>query len=62
MTRIPTGANLFERALHVDALVPRRGRVGQAVAGVAAAADVDFLAAEGAESLGHHQHAVVRER
>lgn len=55
-----TSANLFERALHVDALVPGRGRVGQAVAGVASAADVDLLAAEGAESLGHHQHAVVR--
>lgn len=58
--RLASSANLFERALHVDALVPGRGWVGQAVAGVAAAADVDLLAAERAESLGHHQHAVVR--
>lgn len=58
--RSTSRANLFERAFHVDALVPGRGRVGQAVAGVAAAADVDLLAAERAESLGHHQHAVVR--
>lgn len=55
-------ANLFECALHVYALVPGRGRVGQAVAGVASAANVDLLAAEGAESFGHHQHAVVRQR
>lgn len=54
--------NLFECALHVYPLVPGGGWVGQAVAGVAAAADVDLLTAEGAEGLGHHEDAVVRQR
>ncbi|TNN35351.1 hypothetical protein EYF80_054483 [Liparis tanakae] len=40
----------------------RSRRIGQAVAGVATATDINFLTPEGAEGLGHHEDAVVRQR
>lgn len=53
--------NLLQGSLDVDALSPGHGGVGEAVAGVAAAGDVDALPPEVLERLGHHPHPVVRE-
>lgn len=55
-------SHLFEGAFHVDALVPRGGRVGEAVAGVPPSGNVHLLPAQVPEGLGHHHHPVVRQR
>lgn len=55
-------SHLFEGALHIDALVPRRCRVGEAVSGVSSSGDVHFLTPQVPEGLGHHHHAIVRQR
>lgn len=51
--------DLFERALHVDALVPGCRGVGQAVSGVAPAGDIHLLPAEVPEGFCHHHHAII---
>lgn len=51
--------DLFERALHVDALVPGCRGVGQAVSGVAPTGDVHLLPAEVPEGFCHHHHAII---
>lgn len=55
-------SHLFESAFHVDALVPRSSRVGEAVTGVPPSGDVHLLPAQVPECLGHHHHPVVRQR
>lgn len=55
-------SHLFEGALHIDALVPRRGGVGEAVSSIPSSGDVHFLTPQVPEGLGHHHHAIVRQR
>lgn len=57
--RAASCADLLQRPLDVDALTPRRRRVGQALAGVAAARDVDALPPEVLEGRRHDGDAVV---
>lgn len=55
-------SRLFQGALHFFALVPGGGRVRQAVPGVPPSGQVHFSTAQRPEGLGHHHHAIIRQR
>lgn len=62
LTPPPPDSDLFQSALHVDALVPRGCRIGETVAGVPPPGNVHLLPSQVPEGLSHHHHPIVCQR